>query len=68
MTEVWLCGRWVNDEIGPLINGIFSTEAKAKGRCRDPHDYIAPFNLDEELPVDPVEMVGHYYPLNEGDY
>ncbi|MCH7910234.1 MAG: hypothetical protein IIB38_11520 [Candidatus Hydrogenedentes bacterium] len=62
-TTVWLCGRWTEADEVPEINGIFSTEKKAVARCVDGYDYVAPFRMDEEQPVETCKMKGQYYPL-----
>lgn len=62
-TTVWLCGRWTEADEAPEVNGIFSTEEKAVDRCKDWKDYVAPFIMDEEQPVETCEMIGQYYPI-----
>jgi len=60
---VWLCGSVKGSEDFWEVNGIFSTEQKAVNRCNDRFDFVAPFNIDEEAPVESCDMIGSYYPI-----
>ncbi len=62
--ELWLCGQ-AKSEDGRCweFQGIFSTKEKAIAACRHEWYFIAPVELDAELPDETVEMAGAYYPL-----
>jgi hypothetical protein len=62
---MWLCGQ-AKSEDGKCweFQGIFSTREKAIAACRHEWYFIAPVELDAELPDETIEMPGAYYPLS----
>lgn len=44
------------------FQGVFGSEEKAVAACRDELYFVAPVNLDQELPHDRLTWPGAYYP------
>ncbi len=61
---LWLVGQAKSETPGEWeFQGIFSTEEKAVGACRTAWYFVAPVELDKELPHETATMPGSYYPL-----
>ena len=63
----WVCGqlrgKW--NSKGRCIwdfQGIYSTEKRAVAACRNAKYFIFPATLDKELPDEPIDAAGGYYP------
>ena len=61
---IWVCGRYTHDKPWEIL-GVYSTEALALHRCTQQIDFIAPLELNEDLPEECIEWPGRYYPLEE---
>lgn len=59
--KLWFCGQHVGESWE--FQGIFSTREKAIGACRTIKYFIAPVNLDEELPKETTLFKDLEYPL-----
>lgn len=46
---LWVCGRFTDNKPWE-VQGIYSSEAAAISRCTKRIDFIAPVELDEDLP------------------
>lgn len=63
---VWICGTFREGEFPNVVwelNGIFSSESLAVKRCTTEVDFVAPFEMDVEQPIETAEMIGAYYPM-----
>lgn len=68
-TVVWVAGRaWSNgrEVSGWEILGVYSDRELARERCSSPSDFVAPLELDEDLPEERCEWPDAEYPLEEG--
>ncbi|MEN6375545.1 MAG: hypothetical protein ABFD75_12325 [Smithella sp.] len=67
--ELWLCGQYRSGEkIGEIIwdfQGVFSAKDKAIRACRNRNYFIAPIDVDKEIPDQIEEMPNVEYPLND---
>lgn len=67
MTEVWVCGQ----SIGPhgtgawSFAGVFYSKEDAINACRDENYFIGPAVIGDELPHEPFNWKGAYYPKAE---
>jgi hypothetical protein len=64
---IWVCGHTITADDGLQtweLQGLFAQEKDAVLACRDATYFVAPETLDVELPVETVEWVGRYYPLD----
>lgn len=65
---VWIVGQAVRGAIPSAIGawvfqGVFDDEHKACAACKGELWFVAPAELNVELPIEAVEWPGLYYPL-----
>ena len=63
-SKLWYVGQYKEQKSTHEIQGIFSTEAKAKKACRDRTYFIHPLVLDVNLPHESNKWQGSY-PIEE---
>lgn len=65
--ELWICGKWISgDSISGVVweyQGVFFSKTKAVSACKNRNYFIAPANIDKEIPDETVAWVGLEYPL-----
>ena len=61
---LWICGRFTDSKPWEVL-GVYSSEDAAINRCTKQIDFVAPLELDEDLPEECIEWPGCYYPLAE---
>ena len=68
--KLWIVGQ--TREYGPPprgsrwdFQGVFDSERKALAACKNPAYWIAPVELNQELPEEPVELPGACFPLGD---
>jgi len=65
MDQVWICGRYKKGKFPNSewdIQGAFTTKGKAIQACRDNMYFIAPLELDKEIPHKTKRWPGLIYP------
>ncbi len=68
--KLWIVGQ--TREYGPPqqgsrwdFQGVFDSERKALAACKTPAYWIAPIELNQELPEEPLELPGACFPLGD---
>jgi hypothetical protein len=65
MTTIWIAGR--NSDPRPWeCLGAYSTEEAAVARCKQRNDFVAPLELDHDLPERRMPWKDAYYPILQG--
>lgn len=66
MNQIWVCGKYKSGlfpNVSWDIQGVFANKEKAIKACRDETYFIAPLELDKELPYGTHRWPGIIYPL-----
>jgi hypothetical protein len=66
--QLWLvgqCREYAPPSIGSRwdFQGCFDSEETAVAACKTSAYFVMPFELNQELPEEPVEVPGGYYPM-----
>lgn len=61
---LWIVGQHTGEEAWEF-QGVFDSEAKAIGACRDASYFVAPAALNETHSHESVPWPGAYYPLGK---
>ncbi len=59
----WVCGQSTGEGNTWEFAGVFSSEELAIAACRDEHYFIGPATVDQQLPHEPFDWPGAYYPI-----
>lgn len=65
--KLWIVGQAIRGAIASsvgawIFQGVFDTEDKAVAACKGELWFVAPAELNQELPADPIEWPGLRYP------
>lgn len=63
--EFWIRAQHVDGE-SPRTLGIYYTRQMAEESCRTDSEFIYPVMVARTIPLDPLTMVGAYFPLRSG--
>lgn len=65
MKNLWICGQVITQTDSGIVwdfQGVFSKEKNAIKACKNEYYFIAPINLNEEIPQETQQWPGCYYP------
>jgi hypothetical protein len=63
MKTVWIVGKNLNNNGKWDFQGVFDNLARARMACYDINDFVAPANMNEEIPQESGDWPGAHYPL-----